>query len=359
MNRTRTSRLLAASSALAATALVVTGCAGGTDDEAAGSSDSIVVSAFPFGVEQFQAAIVDPFTEKTGIEVEIETGSNADRLSQLQLAGGDAGIDVMLISDSFAASGQEQGLFQDFDESDVPNLGAIADFAVEDGYDGPAYSYQLNGTLYSTADLTAEQAADWSLYADPANSGRLAFPDISVTAGQLAVSGVAETFGSGPYDVDTAFETIGGWAPGILQFYTSSTEVTNLLTQGEIVAADALSGFATTLVASGEPVAWTAPAEGRFMATNRAMIPSGAANVEGAYAFIDYLLSVEAQTASAEIVGDLPVALDATIPSEITDVVGDIAADPIAAGYATLDPAEIVPNRAQWVERFAREVASR
>jgi len=360
MNRTRTSRLLAASSALAATALVVTGCAaGGGEEDAAGSSDSIVVSAFPFGVEQFQEAIVDPFTEKTGIEVEIETGSNADRLSQLQLAGGDAGIDVMLISDSFAASGQEQGLFQDFDESDVPNLGAIADFAVEEGYDGPAYSYQLNGTLYSTDDLTAEQAADWSLYADPANSGRLAFPDISVTAGQLAVSGVADTFGSGPYDVDTAFETIGGWAPGILQFYTSSTEVTNLLTQGEIVAADALSGFATTLVASGEPVAWTAPAEGRYMATNRAMIPSGATNVEGAYAFIDYLLSVEAQTASAEIVGDLPVALDATIPSEITDVVGDIAADPIAAGYATLDPAEIVPNRAQWVERFTREVASR
>lgn len=358
MIRTRTSRLLAASSALAATALVVTGCSGAGDDES-GSADSIVVSAFPFGVEEFQEAIVDPFTEKTGIRVEIETGSNADRLSQLQLAGGDAGIDVMLISDTFAASGQEQDLFQDFDESDVPNLASIAEFAVEEGYDGPAYSYQLNGTLYSTDDLTAEQAADWSLYADPAYSGRLAFPDISVTAGQLAVSGVAATFGDGPYDIDTAYETIGGWAPGILQFYTSSTEVTNLLTQGEIVAADALSGFATNLVASGEPVAWTAPIEGRFMATNRAMIPSGAENVEGAYAFIDYLLSVEAQTASAEIVGDLPVALDAAIPAEITAVVGDIAADPIAAGYGTLDPAEIVPNRAQWVERFAREVSSR
>ncbi|SDQ63218.1 extracellular solute-binding protein [Microbacterium sp. cf332] len=361
MIRTRTSRVLAASAAFAATALVVTGCSGSSTDgsDDAASTDSIVVSTFPFGVEQFQEAVVDPFTEKTGIEVEIETGSNADRLSQLQLAGGDAGIDVMLISDTFAASGQEQDLFQDFDESDVPNLANIADFAVEEGYDGPAYSYQLNGTLYNTDELSAEQAADWSLYADSAYSGRLAFPDISVTAGQLAVSGVASTFGDGPYDIDTAYTTIGEWAPNILQFYSSSTEVTNLLTQGEIVAADSLSGFATTLVASGEPVAWTAPAEGRYMATNRAMIPSGAKNLEGAYAFIDYLLSVEAQTASAEIVGDLPVALDATIPAEITDVVGDIAADPIAAGYATLDPAEVVPNRAQWVERFAREVASR
>ncbi|MFF7684091.1 ABC transporter substrate-binding protein [Microbacterium sp. NPDC007973] len=352
-----TRRLLAASSVFVATALVATGCSGSSDDAA--SSDTIVVSTFPFGVEQFQQAIIDPFTEKTGITVEVETGSNADRLSQLQLAAGDPGIDVMLISDTFAAQGQEQDLFQSFDESDVPNLANIADFATEEGFDGPAYSYQLNGTIYNTDQVTAAQAADWSLYADPALAGRLAFPDISVTAGQLAVSGVASAYGSGPYDVDSAYTTLGGWAPGILQFYTSSTEVTNLLTQGEIVAADSLSGFATTLIASGEPVAWTAPTEGRYMATNRAMIPSGAPNLDGAHAFIDYLLSVEAQSASAKIVGDLPVALDAEIPEEITAVVGDIAADPVAAGYATLDPAEVLPNRAQWVERFAREVSSR
>lgn len=358
MNRTPR-RILAASSVFVATALIATGCSGSSGGGDAAASDTIVVSTFPFGVEEFQKAVIDPFTAKTGIKVEVETGSNADRLSQLQLAAGDPGIDVMLISDTFAASGQEKDLFQAFDESNVPNLANIADFAVEEGFDGPAYSYQLNGTIYNTGEVTAAQAADWSLYADPALSGRLAFPDISVTAGQLAVSGVADAFGSGPFDIDTAYSTIGGWAPGILQFYSSSTEVTNLLTQGEIVAADALSGFATTLIASGEPVAWTAPTEGRYMATNRAMIPAGAPNVEGAYAFVDYLLSTEAQSQSAKIVGDLPVALDAEIPAEITAVVGDIAADPVAAGYSTLDPAEILPNRGQWVERFAREVTSR
>lgn len=92
------------------------------------------------------------------------------------------------------------------------------------------------------------------------------------------------------------------------------------------------------------------------MATNRAMIPAGAPNEEGAYAFIDYLLSVEAQQASAETVGDLPVNLDIEMPEGITAVVGDIALDPTAAGYATLDPNEVVPNRDEWVERFAREV---
>lgn len=106
-------RLATAAAVLAATALVAA-CSGGDAEESATSagtdgepSGSIVVSTFPFGVEQFQEAVIDPFTEATGITVEVETGSNADRLSQLELAGDRSGVDVMLISDSFAAAGQE------------------------------------------------------------------------------------------------------------------------------------------------------------------------------------------------------------------------------------------------------------
>ena len=47
------------------------------------------------------------------------------------------------------------------------------------------------------------------------------------------------------------------------------------------------------------------------------------------------------------------------MPDTIEAVVGDIAADPVAAGYSTLDPTELVPTRSEWVDRFAREVTSR
>ncbi|GAA2178611.1 spermidine/putrescine ABC transporter substrate-binding protein [Brooklawnia cerclae] len=357
MHRTTRALALGVASAFLGVA-ALTGCSG-SDDEQEGTQ-TLVVSTFSFGVEAFQEAVIDPFTAETGIQVEVETGSNSDRLSQLQLAAGDnPGIDIMLISDYYAALGQEDDLFAEVDQSAIPNLSEIADFAVDDAYNGPAYSYQLNGTLYRTDELSQEQAASWDLYGDAAYSGRLALPDISVTAGQLAISGVAATYGSGPYDVDTAFAKMGDWAPGILQFYSSSTEVTNLITQGEIVAADSLNGFATDLVASGEPIAWTPPSEGAYMATNRVMIPKGAANVDAANTFINYLLGVEAQSKSAELVGDLPVNPGATIPDELTDVVGDIATDPIAAGYQALDPTELVPTRSEWVDRFAREVTGK
>ncbi|MDA4891874.1 extracellular solute-binding protein [Streptomyces sp. MS2A] len=357
MPRLRPLRGPALIASVAAAVLVLTSCS--SPGDAAPDSDTLVVSTFPFGVEQLQEAVIDPFTEKTGIEVEIATGSNSDRLSQLQLSDGvDPGVDIVMISDFYAALGQEDELFQQVDTEKVPALSEVADFAKDDAYLGPAYSYQLNGTLYRTDDLSAEQAADWELYGDKRFAGRLALPDIAPTAGQLTVSGVADAYGEGPYDVDAAFQVMGGWAPNVLQFYSSSTEVTNLITQGEIVAAEALNGFATELVAAGEPIAWTAPSKGAYMATNRVMIPTGAANVEAAHTFIDYLLSVEAQSLSADVVGDLPVNPGAEIPEKLRAVVGDIADDPIAAGYRTLDPTELVPTRKEWVERFAREVAA-
>ncbi|MFF2605069.1 extracellular solute-binding protein [Arthrobacter koreensis] len=343
--------------AAVAAALLLSGC--GSDSSSDAESKTLVLSAFPFGAEAFEEAVVKPFEEKTGITVEIETGSNADRLSSLELAGGDSGVDVMLMSDFYAAMGEEKDLFQDVNAEKVPNLENIADFAVSDDFSGPSYSYQLNGVLYRTGDVSAEEAASWDLYGNADYAGRVAFPDISTTGGQLSVTGVADTYGQDPYDIDAALEAIGGWSPNILKFVSSSTEITNLLVQGEIVASPTLNGFATDLIENGEPVAWTATDEGRYMATNRVLIPSGAKNVDAAHEFIDYLLSTEAQTASAELVGDLPVNPEATVPDSLTAVVGDIAADPIAAGFSTLDFPTIVANYDTWVDRFAREASSK
>ncbi|MCU1407539.1 MAG: hypothetical protein JWQ43_3842 [Glaciihabitans sp.] len=359
MSRTSTKRIVTATVAAASFAMLLSSCSADAGDNAEGDSKTLVVSTFAFGVDEFTEAVITPFEEATGITVEVETGNNADRLSSLELAGDDSGIDVMLISDFYAAMGQSSDLFQPVDADQIPNLANVADFAVSDEFDGPSYSYQLNGVMYRTDDLSAEEAASWDLYADTDYAGRLAFPDISTTGGQLSVSAVADTYGSDAYDIDTSLETIGEWAPNILQFVSSSTEITNLLVQGEIVASPTLNGFATSLVAAGEPVAWTATDTGKFMATNRAMIPVGAPNYDAANEFIDYLLSTEAQTASAEIVGDLPVNPSATVPDSLTAVVGDIALDPIAAGFETLDFATIVENYDDWVDRFAREVSSK
>jgi putative spermidine/putrescine transport system substrate-binding protein len=349
----------------ATTAVVVTAAftttLAGCSAVGSGGSDSktLVVSSFPFGSDELTKAVIEPFEKKTGYKVELDTGNNATRLTKLEAAGGRSDVDVMLISDYYAALGQSKGLFRKVDAKDVPNMSKLNSFALDKAYDGPAYTYQLNGTLYRTDKLDAKTAADWSVYGDKKYAKKTALPDISVTSGQLTVSGVGETYGSGPYDIDTAYAKLGSWAPHTLQFYSSSTEVTNLLTQGEIVAAPAISAFATSLIQSGAPVSWVAPSKGKYMATNRMMIPKDAKNLKAAYAFINYYLSAEAQTQAAKTIGDMPVNPDATIPAVLGKVAGKAATDPVGAGFRTLDPDTVVKNRDTWVERFAREVSSK
>ncbi len=156
----------------------------------------------------------------------------------------------MLISDYYAALGQQDRLFQPVPAEKVPNLADVAEFAKEPptrpGLQLPAQRHRLQHRA-----MNADEAATWDVFAG-AHKGKVALPDISVTAGQLMISGVAASYGSGPYDVDAAYRKLAEWKPGVLQFYSSSTEVTNLLTQGEIVAADTLNGFATNLIADGE-----------------------------------------------------------------------------------------------------------
>src|SRR5699024_9107631 len=199
ISRRRALQLGAAASAFGAVGL--TSCSSGGSGEE--RSNRIVVSTFPFGVEEFTKAVIDPFTEATGIEVELSTGSNADRLSRLRLENGEDGTDVTLMSDTYAAMADQDGLFQEVTAEKGAALNDIAEFAVDKAYTGPAYSYQLNGALYRKDKLDAAEATAWDLYANSQYSGKIALPDIAVTAGLLTVAGVGSAYGEDPYDIDT------------------------------------------------------------------------------------------------------------------------------------------------------------
>ncbi|GII51691.1 spermidine/putrescine ABC transporter substrate-binding protein [Planotetraspora thailandica] len=347
---------LAIAALTAGLGLAAAGCSSTPD----ASDHTITVSTFSFGTEQFNQVVVQPFEKATGIKVKVETGNNADRLAKLQVNKAHPTVDVMLISDYFAALGEKQGLFDKIDTAAVPNLSKIYDFAKnKDGY-GPAYTFQLLGELYRTDGITDPQkAADWKTLWDGGYKGKIAVPDMAPTAGQLFLSATSDVFGSGPDDVESGFSNLTQLAPDVLKFYTSTTEVTSLLDRGEVVAAPALDSFAVDLVKAGKPIAWAVPAKGRYMATNEAQVVKGSAHKADAEKFIDFLLSADVQSKAAAAYYDKPVNKDATVPDVLTKVAGDAAKDPVAAGYTTLDMAPIVANRTQWVERYAREVSSK
>ncbi|MFE3600469.1 ABC transporter substrate-binding protein [Streptomyces sp. NPDC059096] len=346
-------RRLAVTTAATLLLLPLAGCAGSTAGEQ--NPKKLTVSTFGFGADLFEKNIVKPFEKETGIEVEVESGANAERLTKLRINRSDPTVDVVMISDLFARMGREQGLFDKVDAAALPNLARIHDFAKDpDGY-APAYTYQLLGMLYRTDKVDKAPGIEdlW----DSGNKGRIALPDISTSAGVPFLYSTAAAYGSGPGDTDTAFEKLAANSPNVLKYFNRSTELVSLLDRGEVEMAPALDLFAIDSVTAGKPIAWAPLDKGRYVVSNTAQLVKGAHNKAGAQKFIDYLLSKEVQEKAAATFHDKPVNKDATIPAAITEVVGEAAADPAADGFTTPDLKLAAENNDTWVDRFQREVS--
>ncbi|MFT3859734.1 ABC transporter substrate-binding protein [Micropruina sp.] len=341
---------------VAAVGLALSGCSSAPAGGSSAATKTLKISTFSFGVEGFTEAVVKPFEAKTGIQVEVVTGKNAERLNELKATENSAGIDVMVITDNFAAQGQADKLFEQVDATKLTSLADVADFAKGADLYGPATTYQLNGIVYDTRKVSAKEAKSWDLFGESKVAGKVALPDISATSGQLTVSGLGTTYGSGPFDYDTALGKLAKWKPNVLKFYASTTEVSNLMTQGEIVAAASISGFAADLISKDANFAFAVPEKGAYLATNRAMIPAGATNVDGAYQFIDYLLSADAQAAALKGYNDLPVNTKVDVPDSMATMLGGAVPDPTKAGYETIDAIKAAAEFSTLADRFAREV---
>ncbi|MFF7652324.1 polyamine ABC transporter substrate-binding protein [Streptomyces sp. NPDC007983] len=347
----RTTRLLSGAAAVALVSLSLAGCAetGGSDPK------KLTVSTFGFGADQFEKTVVEPFEKKTGIKVTVETGANADRLTKLRVNKANPTTDVVMITDLFAAMGQKQGLFEKIDPKKIPNLAKIHDFARStDGY-GPAYTYQLLGTLYRT-DRFAEPPTMKDLW-DAEHKGKVAVPDMSTSAGMPFLEAVSATYGTGPKDSDAGFEKLSDLKPNVLKYFNRSTELVSLLERGEVDMAPGLDLFAVDPVKSGKPLAWAPFDKGRYVAANTAQIVKGSGNKAGAEKFIDYLLSADVQEKAAATFDDKPVNKDAELPESIAKVSGKAASDPAAAGFTSLDLDYAVAHNDEWVDRFQREVS--
>ncbi|MFC7740914.1 extracellular solute-binding protein [Nocardiopsis composta] len=154
MSRTRRgAAVLAGAVALAAAA---SSCASVREDD----PDTLVVSTFAFATEEFMEVVGEPFEEETGIEVVLDTGTNAGRLTKLRINKEAPDTDVVLISDYYARIGADMGLFAEVDPADVPAMEGIWPWAVDPQGYGPAYTFQLLGMVYRT-DLVDGVPDSW------------------------------------------------------------------------------------------------------------------------------------------------------------------------------------------------------
>jgi putative spermidine/putrescine transport system substrate-binding protein len=274
---------------------------------AAAQGKTLTISWWGFNGEKLNQFQVEPFKRQCGCEIVFETGNNADRLNKLRIRGGQ-GVDLIYLTDAFSQLGIDEGLFQKIDPSKIPNLANIYEIGKDPqgGY-GPAYTIGRVGIIYDSAKITTPITSWNDIWRDDVQ-GKLSLPGITTTAGPMMVLIAGSHAGVDPYaDEDAAFAAIEELKPGVVKSYNNGSELVNLFSTGEISVAVAQDFTLAQIQAAVPTAVWAEIGDGAYATLNTINIPTGAAEPELAYEWINYILSREIQQVSAENGIDAPI----------------------------------------------------
>ena len=156
-------------------ALLITACGGGP--KPAAKSTELNLYAWS---EYIPQAILDGFTEQTGIKVNYDTYSSNEEL-QAKLQAGASGYDVIIPSDYMITILVKQGLLEKLDLAQIPNFKNIDDAYKNQEFD-PNNEYSVpyqTGTTCLVVDTSkvTRPITKWADLWDPEFAGKIVLVD--------------------------------------------------------------------------------------------------------------------------------------------------------------------------------------
>ncbi len=272
------------------------------------------VNVFAWG-DYIQANMSEKFEKDTGIKINLSTyGSNDEAVQKLKAAGG-KGFDVIFPSVTNGPQYYPDDLLQPLDESKL-NVGNLIASMVRDSgqlggtYRGKRMLFPFNwGTEAITFDSSVFDLSDSDVsFGDMWGEnavGKAAFRQKSAITGVgIYLDAIGEVKSNRMLDVykseDEARRVYGAAAKFIIAhkaniaaFWNNATEATNAFKQAG--AKIGQTWDTTGLLLSREDAKWKyrMPKEGGITWMDSMGIPSGAANVEQAYAFLNAMMTPE------------------------------------------------------------------
>lgn len=310
---------------------------------------TLTISLWGFNGDKLEAHLLKPFREKTGANIVLETGNNADRLAKLKIREG-AGVDLIYLTDSFSQIGIEQGLFETLDAAKVPNLAGVYEVARQpQGPYGPAYTVGRIGIVYDAAKVGPITA--WAdLWRDDLK-GKVSIPEISTTAGPMMVLAAAKVAGIDAHaDPDAAFAKLAALKPNVVKAYKTGSELVNLFSTGEVSVAITQDFVLGRLQGAVPGATWAPLAEGEFAVFNTINVVKGTQNLDLALAFIDFALDPAIQKTLAVEKVDAPIVASVALTPE--EAKGWTYGPETIARLNRLDYAKLNAAKEDWTERW-------
>lgn len=319
---------------LSAITLIIAGC-GGSDSGSGGSSggDSGELNLFIWS-EYMPESVIQKFEEETGIKVNYNYySSNEEMLAKI--SAGATGFDIAVASDYMVEVMVKQGLLEEINRDNIPNLENLDEQFLTPDYD-PEGKYSViymygNVIIAVNTDKVSKEIDSFEDLWDPEFENSLVVLD-----DQRVLIGIANKIqGESMNSTDSAVlegskELLLDLLPNIKAYDSDSPKT--LLVNGEATAGIVWGAEAYLAEQENPAIQTVVPSEGTNLWFDNFVIPEGAPNKENAEKFIDFILKPEI---SAEITADFPYANPNVAAHELID--SDILEHPSVYGTPELN----------------------
>jgi putative spermidine/putrescine transport system substrate-binding protein len=249
--------------------------------------------------------LAPPFEKATGCKVVLSVGTALSNLAKIQAAKDRPTIDVYWSNELTHAAGKRLGLFAKLDPAVVKNMDRVYDLARDPDGIGVISSMTALGIAYNKqklAEAGIPPPTSWKDLWDPRLKGRVELTTFGVAFSQDFLVLVAKLNGGSEDNIKPGLDKIKEMkAQGIIGFLPATpAEMDKLLSQGAAWIAVEPTVRAYPLADQGLPIDFVYPKEGAGAFANYFDVIRNAPHPLAAQAFVNYMLSDEAQLVLAK-----------------------------------------------------------
>jgi putative spermidine/putrescine transport system substrate-binding protein len=315
---------------------------------------AISATTYPGAWESAHRQILVPaFAKASGGSTNLVASLAVDTVSKIIASKANPPFDVIILDEGPYLNALQHDIFEKVPVDKVPYLKDVPAKFVDPRGLGVFVSGQIIGIAYNT-DKIKTPPRNWNDLLKPEFKGRVGLAGMGSTLMSAWMVEIARLNGGSEENLEPAFQFVKRLLPNVSAVASNPGSLASLFQQGQIDISVHYNNNVGDLQAKGVPIALAKPDTGWIHIKSSMHIVKNSKNVDLAAAYINAALSPEVQTQMAEA------------PYMVAPTSSKAAFSKALAAYATntaaleamngVDWAKLNPRRAEYIDRFNREV---
>jgi putative spermidine/putrescine transport system substrate-binding protein len=300
------------------------------------------------------------FEKKFNCKIHYILGISTETLAKVRIQRANPQIDVTFVDDGPAIQGSSEGLWADLDPKIVTNLSKVYDIALHPNNNGVDMGVTATGLIYNTQIFKEKgfvPPTSWWDVLKPEFVQRFVMPPITNSYGLHALVMFARLSGGGEKNINPGFEVMKKLKKSVISFEPQAGKMSELFQSKEAWIGIWGSGRVYSLADMGFPVDFVYPKEGAIALGVTLNMVKNCKNPRLAQEFINFMLDEKAQEVWGKGFMLGPMNKYVKLSPEVAKRV-PYGLDQINK-LLKVDWAHINRVRAEWTERWSKEVETR